>query len=209
MQAWLDVIKAWDGKRCIGLCMYIDQNLWINRSHCLHNGKCLIPSLVFSISSKMNDDYEAANTSAGPRVVAPIVKWSSPTVGKLKMNSDAGFDRVEATASCGVVIRDHEGCAMLLAAQRYNKVEDVVKIELLVILLGLKLVTKRVLKVDIEESDSLLAVREINKVHGSFSEWFGIIKDILYYANVCILFQHVNREVNSLAHRVAHCCNID
>ena len=52
------------------------------------------------------------------------------------------------------------------------------------------------------ESDSLLAIREIDNGHESFNEWFNIILDIIQLAQqyASKRFCHISRIANEYAH---------
>ena len=55
------------------------------------------------------------------------------------------------------------------------------------------------------ESDSLLAIREIERGQKSFSEWKGIISDIIRYSQLHVIsrFSHIRRTSNGFAHNMA------
>lgn len=105
--------------------------------------------------------------------------------------------RSRSIATCGVVVRNSSGDVIFSANRSYDHVEDVVQAELLAIMLGLKLAADRGLKLEVVESDAFLAIREIGKGKASMSEWFGLLKDIHYFADKCevISFHHFNRDL--------------
>lgn len=82
-------------------------------------------------------------------------------------------------------------------------VTEVIKVELLAILLRVKLAAEKNLKIEMVESDCLLAIKEVRKQHESSYEWHGITRDIILFSNSCDVrcFHHVNRDANSLAHK--------
>lgn len=55
------------------------------------------------------------------------------------------------------------------------------------------------------ESNCLLAVQEVNKEAGSFSEWRNIILNIIYFKTLrgIVYFPHISRVANELAYFLA------
>lgn len=87
----------------------------------------------------------------------------------------------------------------LSATQRYTRFEDLIKAELLAILLGLKLAAERNLKIKTVES-------EIKKKDESLSKWFGLIPTSVMF---CFFSMSTVGLINSLAHRVAKLYHVD
>ena len=107
-------------------------------------------------------------------------------------------------------MRDHLGEVHLCAATRVDNIESSLHAELKAILFGLKEATSIHLPFLIVESDSLLAIREIEKQRDSFYEWEGIILDIIDISrefSSCI-FSHTRRSVNSCAHNMARLATV-
>ncbi|XVF58969.1 hypothetical protein PTKIN_Ptkin07bG0109300 [Pterospermum kingtungense] len=57
--------------------------------------------------------------------------------------------------------------------------------ELLAVYFGLQLALSNGIEIDVVETDSLLAIREIKKSEWSMLEWFGLIKDINMFGASC------------------------
>ncbi|XVF79319.1 hypothetical protein PTKIN_Ptkin14bG0211800 [Pterospermum kingtungense] len=210
VQIWLKVFKRWREHEVLELAMCIGWFLWNNRYQCYHNLKCLTPAVLFSTAFKFHNEYLQANRVSGSPTRNDTAGWDPPPRGLLKLNAYSGYDRSLCIASCGVVVRDHDGATLLAAAKRFEGVYDVLQAELLPLHFGLQLTSSKNMKISLVESDSLLAIRQVKKKN-SMSEWFALISDILNFASLCNVteFQHVKRGANRLAHNVAKCCRSD
>lgn len=91
-------------------------------------------------------------------------------------------------------VRDHEERVVFSASQIHVHVIDVIKAELLAILLGVKLAAKKNLKIETVDSDCFLTIKEVQKQHESSFEWYEIVRNIiLFFDNYDVhCFQHVN-----------------
>ncbi|XVE72245.1 hypothetical protein DITRI_Ditri11bG0024100 [Diplodiscus trichospermus] len=96
------------------------------------------------------------------------------------------------------------GHVVILAMCSYQAVQSP-PVKFSASLFGLEISSKENVQVNMVEGDSLLAITVVNLRNQSFSEWFGIIMDIVMYAEMCGIqcFTYVKREANELAHKVA------
>ncbi|XVF86532.1 hypothetical protein PTKIN_Ptkin18bG0048700 [Pterospermum kingtungense] len=179
-------------------------SLWNNRNSCFHNLRCKTPSAILVEVQRLLDEYKEANSQGSHQVWSRDNAWRAPTEGVVKLNVDASFRPVLGAASVGVVARNHRGEILLSAAKKLCPVVDSLQAEL-AIQYGLCLATEFAYQHILVESDCLLAVNEIHKQGESFSEWYGLVKDIveatLPFFSCAIT--HVHREVNRLADSVA------
>ncbi|XVF74638.1 hypothetical protein PTKIN_Ptkin13bG0127200 [Pterospermum kingtungense] len=95
----------------------------------------LLPRVLFSIAHNMHLAYLESNRIVGRQSGVVAAAWIPPEAGSLKLNTDVGFDSSRSSGSCGLVIRDHVGSVVLVAAKRFEGVEDVLQAELLAVLL--------------------------------------------------------------------------
>ncbi|XVF30871.1 hypothetical protein REPUB_Repub16aG0095000 [Reevesia pubescens] len=105
----------------------------------------------------------------------------------------------------GMAVRDSFGSVLLNGISSERLVGSVLHAEIKVILWGLKEAAQHGFAPLIVESDSSLAVKEIQKGDASFWEGSALILEILKWANLCTscVFQHVKRPANSLAHNLS------
>ena len=131
--------------------------------------------------------------------------WKSPIIGAMKLNVDATFYPTSREAGLGMVVRDHMGEVHLCAVTRVENIESPLHAELTAILFGIKEAVSIKHPYLIVESDSLMAVREIEKQRESFCEWESIILDILEISREfwSCKFSHTRRSANSFAHNMA------
>lgn len=123
----------------------------------------------------------------------------------MKVNSDAGFDKLTSTGSSGVVIRDHSGVVQAAAARWMERVPDALTAEALAAKEALELAMevgcdRVILEVNCAELKVILEDSE-----GFKSCIAGICFDITELARSFVDFkvEWVPREANS----VAHCCS--
>ncbi|XWS44556.1 hypothetical protein CRYUN_Cryun15aG0056500 [Craigia yunnanensis] len=111
-------------------------------------------------------------------------------------------------ASLGMVVRDHSGSIFLCVLTRVVNVESPLHAEIKAILFSLEEALNNSFLSLMIESDSLLAIQEIMKQHGSFYVWEGIISDIINLSLECSFcsFTHIRRSVNGFAHNLAKLC---
>lgn len=129
-------------------------------------------------------------------VVRHVDTWQAPHNGLLKLKCDASYLRAEQKVRCEVVLQDHAGPIVFTARESFTYVA---------ILFGLQTVRQKDRLVQIMETDSLLAVREIKNGKSSNSEWLNLILSILVFKNSCgfEVFSFVKCNANELAHRLA------
>ncbi|XWS30930.1 hypothetical protein CRYUN_Cryun23aG0033500 [Craigia yunnanensis] len=104
--------------------------------------------------------------------------WLPPPMGILKLNVDAAYSSYSNIASCGLVVRNSAGSPCLCAVKKTGNIVYVLQAKLQAILFGLKIAWENSYISIVVESDSLLAIREINKKQDSFCEWGGLISYI-------------------------------
>ena len=103
-----------------------------------------------------------------------------------------------------MLVRDHSGFTHICAAIRVDNIDSPLQTELKAILFGLKEASNNHFPFFMIKSDSLLAIREIEKHHDSYCEWEGLIYDIIRLSLEFPLcsFKHIKRYVNFCAHNL-------
>ena len=120
------------------------------------------------------------------------------------------FFSVFKTARLGIVVRDSGGevrwCAVKKGVQAFSPLQA----ELKAILFGMEEIVGSLFQ-DIEvESDSLLAIREVESANQSSCEWESISMDIRNCAKTfqSCRFRHIRRDSNLLAYKIASMTNV-
>ena len=110
-------------------------------------------------------------------------------------------------AKLGVVCRDSAGVVHFNAHGTRKEVQTPLQAELLAILFGLEIALDKGYKNILLETNSLIAVNEIEKGFLSLCERGNIVFDICFYIAQCDRCKvgHVKREANRLAHNLAKC----
>ncbi|XVF44135.1 hypothetical protein PTKIN_Ptkin02bG0096400 [Pterospermum kingtungense] len=105
-------------------------------------------------------------------------------------------------ARVGIVFRNHLGHVLLSAATRISEVNSPLQAELLAIGFGLEKAQKAHYQHLMVESDSLQAIREIEKGDKSSCEWSHLIIDSSVEFEACH-FNYINRLGNQLADSIS------
>ena len=100
---------------------------------------------------------------------------------------------------------DSSGTVLFSVHGQRTNVYSPLQAELLAIRFGLEIALGKGYTKIIIETDSLLAVKEIEKGYASLCEWGNIVCDISFYLAQCESGRvcHVYRKANSLAHHLA------
>ena len=200
VQGWNMLFQWLKQKDEVDTWVIICWQLWNNRNQCLHKLSCRRPMEMIKRIEAIREKGRSRPAITREQIV--VYGWQAPLEDDVKLNVDAAFfpHRIEATL--GMVLRDHTGSILLSAVKRVGEVECPLQAELLAILFGLEECRSQLLQSLIIESDSLLAVREIEIRHESFSERFSIILDIIHVAQHYTgrQFCHISRLTNKCAH---------
>ncbi|XWS23583.1 hypothetical protein CRYUN_Cryun28dG0027400 [Craigia yunnanensis] len=103
-----------------------------------------------------------------------------------------------------MVVRDYQGISHLCAATKVDNIDSALHAKLKAILFGLEEASNFHFPFLTLESDSLLAVKEIEKQQESFCEWECIIYDIigLSFEFQSCSFYHIRITANTCAHNL-------
>ena len=118
-------------------------------------------------AGRMKADFYSEMTS--PRNVDPVslLEWRKPPFGYVKLNVDAAFFSELKVARLRIVVRDSRGEVLWCAMEKVTMVYSPLQAELLAILFGMHEMTGSPFQ-DIEvESDSLLAINEVENTNQS------------------------------------------
>ncbi|OMP06477.1 hypothetical protein CCACVL1_01552 [Corchorus capsularis] len=178
--------------------------LWGNSNRALYEAFCSMPNAIVRAATRILDQVCAATSRIGEILMGQSrqIAWMPPPLGVMKINTDASFSTENGEAGLGVVIRDDVGNVIASGSRRLYFIADSLYAEVHAILFGFEMALELGLDRCIVESDSLLAIREINKLDTVFWEGGCLIHEIRELASLFEFcsFQFVNREANMLAH---------
>ena len=179
--------------------------IWMNRTRSYHDSICYSPGKIIRSAKDLNDEYIQTTKNDRVHDRQGNIVWTPPPEGVLKLNTDAAFCEQSKMAKLGVVCRDSTGVVHFNAHGSRKEIQTPLQAELLALLFGLEIAIDKGYKNILLETDSLIAVTEIEKGFLSLCEWGNIIFDICYFIEKCDRCRvgHVKREANSLAHNLA------
>lgn len=159
---------------------------------------------LLEIKSTLNrETFSAGIKSSHP---TPPSTWVRPVAGRLKLNSDGAVSVGRQKSGGGAVLRDENGALIFASADFVDAPLDVLSIEALGLLNGLKIAEARgFVNFEVE----LDAINLVNAIHGNslnFSPQGAIIEEIrklvvkLKIANI----HYAPRSQNKVAHNIAN-----
>jgi|UniRef100_A0A2N9ED81 hypothetical protein len=145
------------------------------------------------------------SSTTGPPAPPIKVVWKPPQPGRYKANFDGAFFEESHEAGVGVIIRNHKGEVMASLCQRIPFPQSVEALEAYAARSAVQLSKDLGLKeVDIE-GDSLTIVNDLCNPEPCYSLYGHLINDtkLLAQDGLSVLFTHVKRDGNILAHSIA------
>ncbi|KAJ1402723.1 Ribonuclease H domain [Sesbania bispinosa] len=147
------------------------------------------------------------NISSVPGLIAESasIRWSPPSDGWFKINCDGSFRSGSNQASCGGIIMNALGVPLCDFASHLGDC-SITLAEIWDILHGLKVAKSHNCMHVIVESDSLVAIRLCVKGTSKFHPASQLVLEIHRYLSsfVAVKWQHVFREANQVADRMAN-----
>ena len=139
-----------------------------------------------------------------PRI-ARSVRWHLPSSGLLKINFDDALSAEENIVGLGVIVRNENKLAMAALSQQIPLLTSVEMVEVLAARRALWIARELGFHNVIVEGDSESIINSINGNIMAQSEFGHILHDIKFLCSFfsCISFQHVRRQGNYLAHKLA------
>ncbi|XP_074318763.1 uncharacterized protein LOC141655590 [Silene latifolia] len=131
--------------------------------------------------------------------------WEPPDLGVCKVNTDAGV--MEGVGvGLGAVCRNSNGEIEWAVVLQRGTGCEVAMAEAEAILLSLREARRMESRKVVIESDCLIVVEDLTKNRNGRSELFAIYEEIkqisLFFES--IVFKHISRNLNKLAHKLAH-----
>jgi ribonuclease HI len=132
--------------------------------------------------------------------------WKPPDENFLKINFDAGFRKTDGMGTCGFVVRDHLGEAVLAGAANVKPVRDALSAEAMGCLFALESVEAvGISRIELETDCSQLqdAIMSQRRDPAPGGVLFRSIRELLQDRFVCNKVIAIPRSCNSSAHEIA------
>ena len=97
-----------------------------------------------------------------------------------------------------MVVRDSLGSIQWCTMKKIDNIKSLLHAKMKVILFGVEEASSNLFLSILVENDSLLAIREVEKIKRSYYEWEGISVDIRNRARLSILCVQTYQEINKL-----------
>ncbi|XVF79104.1 hypothetical protein PTKIN_Ptkin14bG0192800 [Pterospermum kingtungense] len=183
-QFWEMALSFWKSQDQLELGFMFYWCSWNNRNLCFHKLFWRTSSDLVLTMHRLQDEYKEANNVSHSQVWNRVMVWEAPPVDTDKLNVDATFCAFRGVIVLGVMAQNFRGEVLFSAAERRWHIIDSLHVEFLTIHQRLRLAIVFAYR-DIQiESDCLLAVTKICKKRDSFSEWYGLVQDILELEHV-------------------------
>ncbi|OMO81404.1 reverse transcriptase [Corchorus capsularis] len=146
--------------------------IWNNRNKALYEQASALPNAINFSTSSILEQYTSIQrrTDQFSLTHPRQLTWVPPPMGMVKINTDAAFCSGSGEVGLGVVIRDSAGEIIVCASRCLNFIADSLYAEVHALLFGFKLAFEYGIESCIFESDSLLAITQINKTDPVFWE---------------------------------------
>ncbi|XP_004309843.1 PREDICTED: uncharacterized protein LOC101294625 [Fragaria vesca subsp. vesca] len=134
------------------------------------------------------------------------MRWECPPSGRLKINIDGSFLASNGCGGVGVIVRDETGLGIATLSRPVEHAHSVLNMEVEACRVGLLLGTHQCwTNIDIK-SDFILLVAALGREEEDLSEVGRVLCDCKDYMKAfqSITIQHVSREANGVANRLAH-----
>ncbi|KAL5834741.1 hypothetical protein ACOSQ3_014336 [Xanthoceras sorbifolium] len=187
----------------LGLLCTVTWRVWFSRNRCVHGSSPLALEEIVHWSVKYHGEFSSANSVAISRMFTapPGTRWTAAAYNCFKINTDAAIGEQLRVTGLGIVIRDHNGAALVSSAQYLGSAFPVHLAEAIGVLRGLLFAKDSGLLPATLESDALGVVKVVNSAP-TLADLGLIILDI---QNVLSLFPGSNVVfVPRLANEAAH-----
>ena len=190
--------------QCLRVCIFLYK--WWDVRNKANAGEPTPSSMdvVCAVSQMFRDIYEDGNKPTC--LPAPRRLWKPPDENFLKINFDAGFRKKDGMGTCGFVVRDHLGEAILAGAANVKPVRDALSTEAMACLFALESVEAvGISRIELETDcsqlqDAILSQRRDLAPGGVL---FRSIRELLQDRFVCNKVIAIPRSCNSSAHEIA------
>lgn len=176
---WEDFMNLCNDRAWIDILFYTCWFLWKNQNQTQFEMYSKSPMCLFkSIYNQMQEFIKVIfrNTSLG---LPQVSTWTILAPGFLQINVDASWNSHEKVDMVAVIVHEHSGATVCCATRRHACCSAVLHAELLAIKFGLKLALNHRYTKILLESDSLMAIKDLEKGFISFYEWGVLVMTLL------------------------------
>ncbi|XP_040372923.1 uncharacterized protein LOC121052282 [Rosa chinensis] len=183
LAAWVRVVTETLSQQQRDVFLMLLWAIWSERNRVLWKGGTFNPLNTACGASKLLSDHQQVHKATVLKQKRPMTRWQHPPSGRLKLNIDGSFHADSGRGGIGAVIRDENAmrAGLLLA------------------------IHQGMINIDIE-TNCAMVVTAVNGDMKDLSEIGCIVEDCKAYLSSILStrVQSIYREVNSIAHRLAH-----
>jgi hypothetical protein len=187
----------------------VARQIWMRRNTVVFEGEFLsLVTLVRQALDQLKAFHKVENSCryANPVCNRPRgASWQRPKVGFVKFNCDAAINKVTRRMGVGIIARDAGGAAIAVMCASRPYITDPATAEAMVAWMLAKLSLRLGYYQIIAEGDSLeiiCALQRENECKGSYGNFVEEAKALLNQMDSWFV-QHVGREANTAAHKLA------
>ena len=150
-------------------------------------------------------DYKKAHSTT--RVPRPLMRerWKKPSMGFIKLNTDAAFQVSDGSTGLGGIFRDHEGNCLGCFSKFQVSSSSPIHAELLALLEGVQIAYSKSLSPLVIETDCQSIVEAVYKGSLDHSDIGFLLTDLRWGLQLLAAAQlrFVRRQANVVAHNLA------
>jgi ribonuclease HI len=184
--------------------------VWHHRNNIVHgDGKASVSaSVTYLVSYQLSFSKTMENPSNNSSTTGSVgvCPWTAPPEGSIIVNVDAGWDSTSKNAVLGIIVRDHNGKAILSEWRFIIACATAEEAEMLAFIAGLKHLIDLGRWPAIIESDCLRVIQTVASNSTDYSGGWALFEEarelLRVYQDISI--SKVDRVNNGIAHVLAH-----
>ncbi|KAL6515494.1 hypothetical protein OROHE_018528 [Orobanche hederae] len=185
--------------------IFLCWSIWNHRNKVLHGFKVEDPALEVQSLLRYVDDTRKAGGSLQIRDIHRNVSWNPPLQDSIKINFDASFISSTGVASAGIVARNATGQILWWRIRKLRHGGSAENAEAFAAWHAIILAHEKGWKSIFIEGDSLSVIQGLsgtNHILSTAGHYIDVARRFKIFFDKLDFF-HINREGNSLAHRIA------
>lgn len=169
-----------------------------------------LPIVIYSYVVSLATNFRLAQRKPSDTIPEPTQVWTAPIIGFYKFNVDASFKSSDGKAWGGMVLRDFRSLVVVTARKRFKGITSALHVEIVAIHFDLEVVKQAGIRAQYVESDSMIAIKEINFGRNLSFPWLSLIFDVVSLKiTYCVhSFNFVLRVVNEMPHKIVTAHNL-
>ncbi|XP_059441892.1 uncharacterized protein LOC132174217 [Corylus avellana] len=187
----------------------VARQIWLRRNSVVFGGELTDPGTIIRWAKDQVENWCTFSKRIPKREVVlwppSPAAWTKPPQGYTKINWDASVDKRQNRMGVGVVVRDHDGRALVMFGTSKEYVQDPSMAEAIAAREAVLLAQRLELRHIILEGDSLEIVQLLQKEEGCWSIYGQAVNDTKKRLHSWQGWgiQHVRRSANGAAHQLA------